>query len=225
MGEDKSPRTINRKMAAIRCFFKFLLKNEEIIVDPTVKLESSKVPKRLPEYLLHEQVLQIIDAANCFRDKVIMMVLYTTGARLSEIHRLNRTDIDFKNKKIIVIGKGNKQGTVYLNQDALDMIKEYLDNREDDCEALFVSNQNKRLGKRYIQRMVKEVGQSVGIAGVHPHLYRHSLASRMAMEGIQIQTIQEILRHESISTTQMYAHLNNEKIRSDYDKIFEKKVT
>lgn len=223
ISEDKAPRTLNRKMAAIRCFFKFLLKNEYITIDPSTKLESSKLPKRLPEYLLHEQVLKIIDAANCFRDKVIMMVLYTTGARLSEIHRLNRNDVDFVNKKIVVIGKGNKQGTVYLNQVAVDMLKQYLDSRTDNCEALFVNNQNERLGKRYIQRMVKQCGEKVGIIGVHPHLYRHSLASRMAMEGIQIQTIQEILRHESISTTQLYAHLSNEKIRADFDKVMEQK--
>jgi site-specific recombinase XerD len=223
VADGKSPRTLNRKMAAVRCFFKFLLKNEYITTDPSTKLESSKIPKRLPEYLTHEKVLKIIDATECFRDKVIMMVLYTTGARLSEIHRLNRNDIDFTNKQIIVIGKGNKQGTVYLNQIACDMLKQYLDSRTDDCEALFVNNQNERLGKRYIQKMVKKCGLKAGIEGVHPHLYRHSLASRMAMEGIQIQTIQEILRHESISTTQLYAHLSKEKIRSDYDKIFEKR--
>ncbi len=223
MGEEKAPRTINRKMAAIRCFYKFLVKNEYIKDDPTVKLESSKIAKRLPEYMTEQQIRQIIDVAKCYRDKVIMMVLYTTGARLSEIHRLNRNDIDFKNKKIVVIGKGNKQGTVYLNTEACTMLEKYLNERTDDCEALFISNQKRRLGKRYYQQMVKKYGEKVGISGVHPHLYRHSLASKMAIEGTQIQTIQEILRHESISTTQMYAHLSNEKIRSDYDKIFEKK--
>jgi integrase/recombinase XerD len=223
MGEEKAPRTINRKMAAIRCFYKFLVKNEHIKDDPTVKLESSKVAKRLPEYLTENQIREVINVAKNYRDKVIMMVLYTTGARLSEIHRLNRNDIDFINKKIIVIGKGNKQGTVYLNTEACEMLKKYLGERIDNCEALFISNQKQRLGKRYYQQMVKKYGQKVGISGVHPHLYRHSLASKMAIEGIQIQTIQEVLRHESISTTQMYAHLSNEKIRSDYDKIMERK--
>jgi site-specific recombinase XerD len=103
------------------------------------------------------------------------------------------------------------------------MLQKYFDERTDDNPALFVNNHNERLGKRFIQRMVKECGERVGIHGVHPHLYRHSLASRMAMDGIQIQTIQEILRHSSISTTQLYAHLNNEKVRGDYDKVFEKK--
>jgi len=223
MEENKAPRTLARHMAAIRCFYKYLLRNEYIKVDPTVKLDSPKLPKRLPEYLTDEQIRQIIDAANCYRDKVIMMVLYTTGARLNEIFQLNRIDIDFKNKKVAVIGKGNKQDFVYLNNEALEMLQKYFDERTDTNPALFVNNKNERLGKRYIQKMVKECGEKVGITGVHPHLYRHSLASRMAMDGIQIQTIQEILRHSSISTTQLYAHLNNEKVRGDYDKVFEKK--
>lgn len=221
MSENKSPRTLNRKMAAVKCFYKFLLKNEEITVDPTVKLESSKIGKRLPEYMIHEQILKLIDAATNYRDKVIIMTLYTTGARLSEIHRLNRNDIDFINKKIVVIGKGNKQGVVYLNQMATDMIKEYLNSRTDNNPALFINKQNERIGKRYIQRMMTNCGKKIGVEGVHPHLMRHSLASKMAMEGIQIQTIQSVLRHESINTTTMYAHLSNEKIRADFDKVME----
>jgi integrase/recombinase XerD len=224
IGENKAPRTLNRKMAAIKCFFKFLLKTEEITVDPTVKLESSKLPKRLPEYLTDQQVRQVMDAATNYRDKVIMMVLYTSGARLNEIYQLNKESVDFQNKRVITIGKGNKQEFYYLNSEAIEMLKKYLNGRTDSSSALFVNKQGQRIGKRYIQRMVKTCGEKIGISGVHPHLYRHSLASRLAMEGIQIQTIQELLHHASINTTQMYAHLNNEKIRSDYDKIYEKKV-
>jgi integrase/recombinase XerD len=223
IGENKAPRTLNRKMAAIRCFFKFLLKNEYISVDPSVKLESSKLPKRLPEYLTDQQVRQIMDVTTNYRDKVIMMVLYTSGARLNEIYQLDKSNVDFENKRVITIGKGNKQEFYYLNTEAIEMLKKYLSERTDSGSALFVNRQGQRLGKRYIQKMLAICGEKVGISGNHPHLYRHSLASRLAMEGIQIQTIQEILHHASINTTQMYAHLNNEKIRSDYDKIFEKK--
>lgn len=223
MSENKSPRTLNRKMAAVKCFYKFLLKNEEISVDPTIKLESSKLPKRLPEYMSDHQVRQVMDAATNYRDKVIMMVLYTSGARLNEIYQLNRDSVDFINKRIITIGKGNKQEFYCLNSEAIEMIEKYLSERTDSNSALFVNRQAERIGKRYIQRMLAECGRKAGIEHVHPHLYRHTLASRLAMEGIQIQTIQSLLHHASINTTQMYAHLNDEKIRSDYDKIFEKK--
>jgi site-specific recombinase XerD len=223
IGENKAPRTLNRKMAAVRCFFKFLLKNEYIQTDPSVKLESSKLPKRLPEYMTDQQVRLVMDATNNYRDKVIMMVLYTSGARLNEIYQLNRNSVDFENKRIITIGKGNKQEFYCLNSEALEMLKKYLDERIDFSSALFVNKQGQRIGKRYIQRMLAECGKKVGIDHVHPHLYRHTLASRLAMEGIQIQTIQSLLHHQSIETTQMYAHLNDEKIRSDYDKIFERK--
>ena len=223
VGEGKAPRTLNRKMAAIKCFFKFLLKNEEIKIDPTVKLESSKLPKRLPEYMTDLQVRQVMDAATNYRDKVIMMVLYTSGARLNEIYQLNKESVDFQNKRIITIGKGNKQEFYCLNSEAIKMLQKYLEERTDSSSALFVNKQGQRIGKRYIQRMLAECGNKVGIEGVHPHLYRHTLASRLAMEGIQIQTIQSLLHHASINTTQMYAHLNDEKVRGDYDKIFEKK--
>lgn len=223
ISEGKAPRTLNRKMAAVRCLFKFLLKNEYITVDPSVKLESSKLPKRLPEYMTDQQVRQVMDAATNHRDKVIMMVLYTSGARLNEIYQLDKESVDFQNKRIITIGKGNKQEFYYLNSEAIEMLQKYLDERTDSNKALFVNRQGQRLGKRYVQRMLKMCGEKVGINGVHPHLYRHSLASRLAMEGIQIQTIQSLLHHASISTTQMYAHLNDEKIRSDYDKIYEQK--
>jgi site-specific recombinase XerD len=223
VGENKAPRTLNRKIAAIRCFFKFLLKNEYITTDPSVKLESSKLPKRLPEYMTDFQVRQVMDAATNYRDKVIMMVLYTSGARLNEIYQLNKESVDFQNKRIITIGKGNKQEFYCLNSEAVEMLQKYLEKRTDSSSALFVNKQGQRIGKRYIQRMLAECGEKVGIKGVHPHLYRHTLASRLAMEGIQIQTIQSLLHHASINTTQMYAHLNDEKVRGDYDKIFEKK--
>lgn len=223
VSDGKAPRTLNRKLAAIKCFWKFLLKSEYINSDPTIKLEGSKLPKRLPEYLSDQQVRLIMDAATNYRDKVLMMVFYTTGARLNEIYQLDKGNVDFVNKRIITIGKGNKQEFYYLNTEAIEMLQKYLEERTDSSQALFVNKQGQRIGKRYIQRMLAECGKKVGIEKVHPHLYRHTLASRLAMEGIQIQTIQEILHHASINTTQMYAHLNNEKIRSDFDKVMERK--
>lgn len=223
MSEDKSPRTIARHMAALRCFYKFLLKNEFIDSDPTVKLESPKLSKRLPEYLLDEQVHLIMDSMKCLRDKCILALLYSSGMRLNELWQLNRNDINWDKKEIKVFGKGSKERIVPFNEEAKLLLKEYLDGRIDDNIALLVSTANIRIGKRYIQRMLKESAESVGIFGVHPHLLRHSLASRLCQNDVPIQEIQEILGHESISTTTMYSHLNSTKIRNSYNRVYEKK--
>lgn len=223
MSEDKAPRTIARHMAALRCLYKFLLKNEYIESDPTIKLESPKLAKRLPEYLVDEQVHQIMEATNCLRDKCIIALLYSSGMRLNELWQLNRTDINWDKKEIKVFGKGSKERIVPFNEEAKLLLQQYLNERKDTDIGLFVSNDNTRIGKRYIQKMVKQYGAKVGIAGVHPHLFRHSIASRLCQNDVPIQEIQEILGHESISTTTMYSHLNNTKIRNSYNRVYEKK--
>jgi integrase/recombinase XerD len=223
MTESKAPRTIARHMAALRCLYKFLLKNEYIDSDPTVKLESPKLAKRLPEYLLDEQVHLIMDSMKCLRDRCILALLYSSGMRLSELWRLNKNDINWNKKEIKVFGKGSKERIVPFNEETKMLLKQYLDERKDEDSALFVSNNGTRIGKRYIQRTLKERAESIGIKGVHPHLLRHSLASRLCQNDVPIQEIQEILGHESIQTTTMYSHLNNQKIRNSYDRVYEQK--
>jgi len=223
MAEEKAPRTIARHMAALRCLYKFLLKNEYIEFDPTVKLESPKLSKRLPEYLLDEQVHLIMNSMKCLRDKCILALLYSSGMRLNELWQLNKNNINWDKKEIKVFGKGSKERIVPFNEEAKLLLEEYLKSRKDEDPALLVSNDGTRIGKRFIQKMLKEHGEKVGIYGVHPHLLRHSLASRLCQNDVPIQEIQELLGHESISTTTMYSHLNNTKIRNSYNRVFEDK--
>ena len=221
MGEGKAPRTINRKMAAIKCFYKFLIKNKHIKDNPTLKLEGSKLSRKLPEYLTDEQVNQLIDSIECLRNKCIVALLYSSGMRLSEMYILNKNNINWNKKEIKVFGKGAKERIVPFNNKAKQLLLEYLQSRSDECEALFISNQKKRLGKRFIQKMLKEYGEKIGINGIHPHLFRHSIASRLCQNDVPIQEIQEILGHADIGTTTIYSHLNNTKVRNSYNRVFE----
>jgi integrase/recombinase XerD len=223
MSENKAPRTIARHMAALRCLYKFLLKNEYVDSDPTVKLESPKLAKRLPSYLLDEQVHLIMDAMKCLRDRCILALLYSSGMRLNELWQLNRVDVNWDKKEIKVFGKGSKERITPFNEECKLLLKQYLEERKDENIALFVSIDGTRVGKRYIQKTLKERAESVGITGVHPHLLRHSLASRLCQNDVPIQEIQEILGHESIQTTTMYSHLNNTKIRNSYNRVYEDK--
>ena len=224
MAGNKAPKTINRKMAAIRSLYKFLFKEDLIDKDPTVKLESPKLNKALPKFLTEEEVESVINSANCFRDQVLMKMFYVTGARLAEIQSLNKDDIDWVNKTIKVLGKGSKERIVFFNQELKDMLQKYLLERDDNNPALFIGRDGLRLGRRTIEKIVSECGKRAGLKKrVTPHCFRHSLATRLLRNKVQLKEISQLLGHASTSTTEIYARLDLETVRSSYDAVYEKK--
>lgn len=221
--KNNSPKTVARRMAAVRSFYKWLKKNDEIKEDPCSKLETPKMPKKLPKYLTDAEVRQVIDKIKSFRNKTIVMLLYSSGIRISELWSLNRDTIDFETKKMRVTGKGNKERTCFINNETKEMLLKYLESRTDNNQALFVTRDGKRLGRREIQKFVRKAGLDAGLKKpVTPHKMRHSFGSRMVQNGAPIQVVQQCLGHNDIATTQIYSFLNDENILNGYKAVFDK---
>lgn len=230
------PATLARKTASIRAFFHYLCnKTKKIKNNPAQDLESPKLDKRLPKYLTLEQSKELLKVSsmpspnkhnnhdNSTRNFAIITLFLNCGLRLSELININIKDIDFENNKLNVIGKGNKERTIYLNKSCINAINSYLLDRPNDAikynskDALFLSEQRKRISNRTVQYIVKE---ELRIAGIDPNKYsvhklRHTAATLMYKYGnVDIRALQELLGHESISTTEIYTHVDNEQIRN-----------
>lgn len=238
---DSKPATLARKASTIRIFFHYLCnKTKKIPVNPAQDLENPKQEKRLPKYLSLEQSKQLLETAsqpspdshgnhdNSVRNHTIITLFLNCGMRLSELVGINIKDISFEDNKLNVIGKGNKERAIYLNEACVKALKSYLLERphddvrgEDAREALFLSEQKKRISRRTVQYIVKE---ELRLAGIDQdkysvHKLRHTAATLMYKYGdVDIRALQELLGHESIATTQIYTHVDNDQIRSAVEK-------
>ena len=231
------PATLSRKTASIRTFFHYLCnKTKQISNNPAIDLETPKLEKRLPKYLTLEESIQLLDITsqppakthgnhdNSIRDFCMITLLLNCGMRLSELIGINISDIDFENNKLNVIGKGNKERTIYLNEACIVAIKDYLAVRPHDAvkfdsrDALFLSEQKRRISKRTVQYVVKNEIKLAGIEKADKysvHKLRHTAATLMYKYGnVDIRALQELLGHESIATTQIYTHVDNEQVRT-----------
>lgn len=235
---NSKPATLARKTASIRVFFNYLCnKTKRIPVNPAQDLESPKIGKRLPKYLTLEQSKELLETVknpvnntghgnhdNSERNFAMITILLNCGLRLQELININISDIDFDNNKLNVIGKGDKERTIYLNKACINAINKYLAVRPkdgvkfDSRDALFLSEQKKRIGRRTVQYIVKEELKIAGIekaSSYSVHKLRHTAATLMYKYGdVDIRALQELLGHESISTTEIYTHVDNEQIRN-----------
>lgn len=215
-----------RKVSALRSFFKYLEKVAHIIEnDPTKDLDVP-VPKRaLPKFLSLDESLRLLKAsstADSKRDYCIITLFLNCGMRLSELVGINIKDIDFYENRLKVLGKGNKERMVYLNNACLDALNSYLEIRRSNPKAneepaLFISNQNKRISKRRVQQIVENALTEAGLdgKGFTTHKLRHTAATLMYQYGnADVLTLKELLGHASVSTTEIYTHLNNENVRN-----------
>ena len=231
------PATLSRKTSSIKTFFHYLCnKTKQISNNPALDLETPKLEKRLPKYLTLEESKQLLDTTsqpqntghgrhdNSIRDFCMITLLLNCGMRLSELIGINMSDIDFENNKLNVIGKGNKERTIYLNEACISAIKDYLAVRPHDAvkfdsrDALFLSEQKRRISKRTVQYVVKN---EIKLANIEKpdkysvHKLRHTAATLMYKYGnVDIRALQELLGHESIATTQIYTHVDNEQVRT-----------
>lgn len=235
---NSKPATIARKTASIKVFFKYMCnKMKRISVNPAQDLESPKIGKRLPKYLTLEQSKELLETVsnpidnlghgnhdNTERNFAMITILLNCGVRLSELVGINISDIDFENSKMNVIGKGDKERTIYLNNACMNAINKYLEVRPRDGvkfnsrDALFLSEQKKRISRRTVQYIVKNELKNAGIEKANTysvHKLRHTAATLMYKYGnVDIRALQELLGHESISTTEIYTHVDNEQIRN-----------
>lgn len=223
------PATLARKSSSIRIFFSFLTKKAKILtVNPAQDLETPKLDRRLPKYLTLEESEHLLDTTaedtrNSTRNYAIITLFLNCGMRLSELVGINISDIDFTNNKLNVIGKGNKERTIYLNDACVEAVNDYLRERPKDKveasskDALFLSEQRKRISNRTVQYVVDSEIKKAGLdtKKYSVHKLRHTAATLMYKHGhVDIRALQELLGHESISTTEIYTHVDNDQIRS-----------
>lgn len=213
-----------RKVATLKSFFKFLYSKVKILEEnPALELESPKIKKRNPTYLTLEEskrLLSSIEGSNKERDYCMITLFLNCGLRLSELCSIDISKI--KEDTLYVVGKGNKERTIYLNKACLKSIEEYMKVRNEKLnkiknkDALFISRNNTRINKRTVEFMLKKYLKKANLdeEKYTPHKLRHTAATLMYKHGdVDIRSLQQILGHENISTTQIYTHVDNEKLR------------
>lgn len=223
-----------RKISTIRVFFKYLAVKSKIIdVNPAQNLETPKQDKRMPKYLSLEDSQKLLevtsreDNRNKERDFAIITLFLNCGMRLSELVGIDIRDIHFDDFRMTVIGKGNKERTIYLNKACINAIKQYLSVRPTEGiavnskDALFLSERRERISKRTVQYIVEKELQKAGLdtSKYSTHKLRHTAATLMYQYGeVDIRALQELLGHASISTTEIYTHVANEQVRNAVEK-------
>ena len=215
-----------RKLSALRSFFKYLTKSTHILSeDPTKDIEVPVPKQALPKFLSLNDSLRLLaasDNSDSKRDYCILTLFLNCGMRLSELVGINIKDIDFVEKRLKVLGKGNKERMVYLNAACMDALDSYLEDRKANKKAanepaLFISNQNKRISKRRVQQIVENSLKEAGLdgKGITTHKLRHTAATLMYQYGdADVLTLKELLGHASVSTTEIYTHLSDDNVRS-----------
>lgn len=224
-----SPKTVNYHAVGLRSFFKFMLRNDVETLSPE-KIDLAKIPPRRVSYLSEEQVQDILAAPWIFeknslkivRDKAILATLYGTGLRVTELVTLKTKDIKLTENQFSVIWKGSKLRSVFLTQDAKEKLKKYILSRGDDSEYLFISLSSNSywepLSRNSIESLVKKYAKSVWITEkVTPHTLRHSFATSLLRRGADIRSVQALLGHSSIQTTQIYTHVDDKYLQKVHD--------
>jgi integrase/recombinase XerC len=222
--------TIARKLATLRSFYKFLARRGHLNENPVAGIRTPKQEKRLPKFLEVEQIERLF--SNCdtttmlgARDRSILETLYTTGIRVSELVALNIEDVDFSANVIHVRGKGKKERVNPIGPGAVRAILHYLDLRRggmqrgaQDESALFINKHGQRLSTRSVRRKLDKYLLEAGLdLSVSPHTLRHSFATHMLQRGADLRSVQELLGHQSLSTTQIYTHLTSAQVKKEYE--------
>jgi integrase/recombinase XerC len=219
--------TIARKLATIRSFFKFLHREGFVNKNPAKLVSSPKVPKTLPRFLTVDEIFSIMekpqgDNFRPARDKAILELLYSSGLRVAELTTLDIGDIDKKEALVRVKGKGKKERIVPIGSKAMEAIQNYLPERislKKRSSALFLNNRGGRLTQRSVRRILLQYSRMVNLKGdLSPHMLRHTFATHLLLGGADLRTIQELLGHSSLSTTQKYTHLDIDHLTDVYDK-------
>lgn len=213
--------TLANDTDVLRGFFNWLEDEEYIQKSPMRKIKTPKVEKRLREALTKEEFEVLRTGAKTLRQKALLELFYSTGCRLEEVEQMKKQDIDWQRLQIRVIGKGNKERTVYINATCYVHLRKYLMSRTDDCDAVFVTERKpiKPMGRRAIEREVKKIGEQSGLKKeVYPHLIRHTMATHLLNSGMSLNILQRILGHDDPSTTLIYAELDNMTVENEYRK-------
>ena len=226
----RATSTISRSIASIRSFFTFLLQEGIIEINPALELESPRIEKKLPRVLTTREVDLLLcqpkpGEHNGLRDKAMLELLYASGIRVSELVDLNITDFDPRVGYLRCRGKGMKERIVPIGTMAINYVSEYLDNsrakllKKNGEPALFVNHHGYRMTRQGFWKILKKYARKTNIEGdITPHTLRHSFATHLLENGADLRSVQEMLGHSDISTTQIYTQITRRKIREVYDK-------
>jgi len=221
-----SPRSIQRRLSAVRSFFNYLLRERVLKSNPAVDVQAPKAKKRLPATLDADQMAKLLefraDATVDVRDKAIMELFYSSGLRLSELVSLDLPDIDLRDRTVRVLGKGNKARVVPMGRHAITALNAWLAQRamlaEPSTPAVFVGQRGQRISPRTIQMRLADWAKKQGLGlHVHPHMFRHSFATHLLESSQDLRGVQELLGHANISTTAVYTHLDFQHLAKIYD--------
>lgn len=227
-GRNYSKRTIARKLASLRSFFKFLYREGYIKTNPISAISTPKLDKKLPRFLDVEKMVKLVQAPDertvaGLRDRAILETLYSAGVRVSELVGLDVDDIDFISGVAKVLGKGSKERLVPIGEPALAALRSYIGKRSEwalkDKTAVFLNRFGRRLTDRSVRRIVDKYIRALSFAEkISPHSLRHSFATHLLDRGADLRSVQELLGHMNLSTTQIYTHVTTERMKAVYDK-------
>ena len=224
---NKSARTTAHHITVLNAFYKFLLDEKIINSNPCENIVNTKIPRKLPNYLTEEEINNLLDikleTPYDYRNKAMLELLYATGLRISELINLKINDIDYNECFLRVFGKGKKERIVPIGDIALKYLSIYTNKYRNEIlgntisDYLFISNAKKNITRQGFFKILKKESSRAGIKKiVSPHVLRHSFATHLLSNGADLRIIQELLGHENIITTEIYAHLINEKLKDDY---------
>jgi site-specific recombinase XerD len=221
--EHLKPSSLGHRIRFIRSLFRFSFEEGHLSRNPALKLKEPKMDKRIPKFLIEEDVIQLKISCKTPRERALLEFLYCTGCRIGEVHKLNVEDINWESFSAIVNGIGSKQREVYFTTECKIWLKRYVDNRSDNCRALFVTEcfPIRRMLISTIRYALKKLAKHGEVTvNVYPHRFRHTYACKLLDNGVPLEFIQGMLGHEKASTTQIYAQLRGERRRELYRRHF-----
>jgi integrase/recombinase XerD len=226
----RATATLSRNLASIRAFYQFLIRDNYLEKDPSIHLETPKIEKRLPKVLSVEEVERLLDGPQInhpagLRDKAMLELLYATGIRVSELVSLSLGDVNLEMGFVKCLGKGSKERIIPLGSMAIRIVRQYIEVgrpkmlKEKDETALFLNHLGKQITRQGFWKIIKRYAQQVNIrTEITPHTLRHSFATHLIENGADLRSVQEMLGHADISTTQIYTHVTRTRIKDVYAK-------
>lgn len=225
---EATARTKAHYLTVFNSFYKYLVFMDKIKSNPCDGIKAPKLEKKLPTYLTNEEIVKLFNIRLTkpvdYRNKAILEVMYATGARISEVINLELNQIDFEECIIRVVGKGKKERIIPLDDVAIEALDNYINNyrpfliKNETCNYVFLNKNGEKISRQMIFKILKNLANKAGITKeISPHTLRHSFASNLLNNGADLRVIQELLGHENLETTEIYSHLQNKKIKDDYN--------